>query len=74
MPVHETVAPLLDRFLREAREAVPLTAMWVHGSLALGDYRPGRSDLDLIAVPETEPDEPACSPSPAPPSPCAAAA
>jgi hypothetical protein len=41
---------VLNRFLTDVRAAVPLTAMWVHGSLALGDYRPGRSDLDLIAL------------------------
>ncbi|MFE1773397.1 aminoglycoside adenylyltransferase domain-containing protein [Streptomyces sp. NPDC059008] len=30
---------------------VPLVALWVHGSIAEGtDYRPGRSDLDLVAV------------------------
>jgi hypothetical protein len=29
---------------------VPLTALWAHGSLALGDFVPGRSDLDLVAL------------------------
>ncbi|ODA72658.1 hypothetical protein APS67_003284 [Streptomyces sp. AVP053U2] len=40
---------LLDRFLTGL---VPLTpvAVWAHGSLAGGDYREGRSDLDLITV------------------------
>lgn len=46
---------LLDRFAAEAGEAVPLTALWAHGSLALGDYQPGRSDLDLIALVEAAP-------------------
>jgi hypothetical protein len=46
---------LLDRFAAEAGGAVPLTALWAHGSLALGDYQPGRSDLDLIALIETTP-------------------
>jgi hypothetical protein len=46
---------LLDRFATEAGGAVPLTALWAHGSLALGDYQPGRSDLDLIALVETAP-------------------
>ena len=46
---------LLDRFAAEAAGAVPLTALWAHGSLALGDYQPGRSDLDLIALIETAP-------------------
>ena len=46
---------LLERFAAEAGEAVPLTALWAHGSLALGDYQPGRSDLDLIALVEAAP-------------------
>ncbi|MET9385605.1 nucleotidyltransferase [Streptomyces sp. NPDC002928] len=29
-----------------------LVCVWAHGSLAGGDYQPGRSDLDLIAVVE----------------------
>ncbi|WBB64761.1 nucleotidyltransferase domain-containing protein [Streptomyces sp. WMMC500] len=50
MAVHDAARPLLDRFLAALRTAVPLEALWAHGSLALGDYRPYRSDLDLIAV------------------------
>jgi hypothetical protein len=49
---------LLDRFAAEAAGAVPLTALWAHGSLALGDYQPGRSDLDMIALVETAPTTP----------------
>lgn len=30
--------------------AVRLAALWAHGSLALGDFQPGRSDLDLVAL------------------------
>jgi hypothetical protein len=41
---------LLDRFTADVTGALPLVALWAHGSLALGDYQPGRSDLDLIAV------------------------
>ncbi|MFF9287239.1 nucleotidyltransferase domain-containing protein [Streptomyces griseosporeus] len=41
---------LLDRFLHAVRLLPSLRAVWAHGSLAGGDYRPGRSDLDLIAV------------------------
>ncbi|MGW1428756.1 nucleotidyltransferase domain-containing protein [Streptomyces sp. NPDC001108] len=41
---------LLDRFIDDLRPVVPLVAVWAHGSLAGGDYQPGRSDLDLIAV------------------------
>ncbi|MFF8911952.1 nucleotidyltransferase domain-containing protein [Streptomyces sp. NPDC015032] len=44
---------LLDRFIADAGRAVPLEAVWAHGSLALGDYRPGRSDLDLVTLVET---------------------
>jgi hypothetical protein len=51
----DETGPLLDRFAAEAGRAVPLTALWAHGSLALGDYQPGRSDLDLIALLETAP-------------------
>jgi len=29
---------------------LPLVALWAHGSLELGDFRPGRSDLDLVAL------------------------
>lgn len=43
---------VLKRFVSEIQPAVPLVAVWAHGSLALGDFQPGRSDLDLIAVVE----------------------
>jgi hypothetical protein len=46
----EQVRPLLGRFVNDAGRAVPLVAVWAHGSLALGDFQPGRSDLDLVAV------------------------
>jgi hypothetical protein len=36
----------------EVLQAVPVVAVWAHGSLAMGDFQPGRSDLDLIAVVE----------------------
>ncbi|MFG2286931.1 nucleotidyltransferase [Streptomyces sp. NPDC048595] len=48
--------PATDALLARFAEAlgppfVPLAALWVHGSIAEGtDYRPGRSDLDLVAV------------------------
>ncbi|OQQ15397.1 nucleotidyltransferase [Streptomyces sp. M41(2017)] len=50
----DATARLLDRFLRELRVLDPV-AVWAHGSLAGGDYREGRSDLDLIAVLEGDP-------------------
>ncbi|GAA4889915.1 nucleotidyltransferase domain-containing protein [Streptomyces coeruleoprunus] len=49
-PLDPDTAGLLDRFTAALRQALPLTALWAHGSLAGGDYRPGRSDLDLVAV------------------------
>jgi hypothetical protein len=47
---HEATGQLLDRFLGAVRPVVPVLSVWAHGSLAGGDYQPGRSDLDLIAV------------------------
>ncbi|GAA1605531.1 nucleotidyltransferase domain-containing protein [Kribbella sancticallisti] len=46
----EAVQPLLDGFALSLREILPVRAVWVHGSLVLGDYQVGRSDLDLVAV------------------------
>ncbi|GAA0655065.1 nucleotidyltransferase domain-containing protein [Kitasatospora atroaurantiaca] len=46
----EATSRLLDRFISDLRPVLPLVAVWAHGSLAGGDYQPGRSDLDLIAV------------------------
>jgi len=53
--MREEVAPLLDRFLAGLHETLPPTAVWAHGSLALGDFQPGRSDLDIIAVVDAAP-------------------
>ncbi|WP_158647507.1 nucleotidyltransferase domain-containing protein [Actinoplanes sp. ATCC 53533] len=48
-------APVVPAFAEAIR---PLThALYVGGSLASGDYRPGISDLDLCAVVPREPDE-----------------
>ncbi|MFE9611679.1 nucleotidyltransferase domain-containing protein [Streptomyces sp. NPDC006012] len=46
----EVTHRLLDRFVGALRALPSLIAVWAHGSLAGGDYRPGVSDLDLIAV------------------------
>ncbi|WP_245194873.1 nucleotidyltransferase domain-containing protein [Kitasatospora phosalacinea] len=51
-------APLLARFAARLPALVPVRALWVHGSLAYGDYRHGRSDLDLVAVLPAAPDAP----------------
>jgi hypothetical protein len=48
---------VLERFVSEIRSAVPTVAVWAHGSLALGDFQPGRSDLDLIAIVEAPLDD-----------------
>ncbi|GAA1237297.1 nucleotidyltransferase domain-containing protein [Kitasatospora nipponensis] len=41
---------LVARFVAELERSVRPAAVWVHGSWALGDYREGRSDLDLLAL------------------------
>jgi hypothetical protein len=50
----DQVRALLDRFTADIRRVVPLAALWAHGSLALGDFQPGRSDLDLVALVGTD--------------------
>ena len=44
------VEAFLGRFVAEVTELLHPLAVWAHGSLALGDYQPGRSDLDLVAI------------------------
>ncbi|QXE34893.1 nucleotidyltransferase domain-containing protein [Streptomyces sp. GMY02] len=44
------VTRLLTRFADGMSAVAPPAALWAHGSLALGDFRPGRSDLDLVAL------------------------
>jgi len=46
----DDVKPLLDRFVADVGRVLPLVALWAHGSLALGDFQPGRSDFDLVAL------------------------
>ncbi|MFB7331148.1 nucleotidyltransferase domain-containing protein [Streptomyces adustus] len=46
----QNTGQLVERFVGALRPLVPLVSVWAHGSLAGGDYQPGRSDLDLIAV------------------------
>ena len=41
---------LLDRFADGVSGVLPVEALWAHGSLALGDFQPGRSDIDLVAL------------------------
>ena len=51
-------AGAIDRYLDAADKAVPglIVGLHVAGSLALGDYRPERSDIDVVAVVACEPD------------------
>ena len=46
----EATGWLLGRFVGAVQPVLPLVSVWAHGSLAGGDYQPGRSDLDLIAI------------------------
>ncbi|MEU8226521.1 nucleotidyltransferase domain-containing protein [Kribbella sp. NPDC048915] len=48
--IDEAVQPLLGGFVRSVRRIAAVEAIWLHGSLALGDYQAGRSDLDVVAV------------------------
>ncbi|HZX03566.1 nucleotidyltransferase domain-containing protein [Kribbella sp.] len=48
--IDEAVQPLLDGFVTSVRAVAEVRAVWLHGSLALGDYQLGRSDLDVIVV------------------------
>ncbi|MFC0624334.1 nucleotidyltransferase domain-containing protein [Kribbella deserti] len=41
---------LLERFTRKVRQLVTVEAVWAHGSLALGDFQPHSSDLDLVVL------------------------
>ena len=49
-------APLVAAFAAAVQPVVDVVALYVGGSLAAGDYRPGISDLDLAAVLATAPD------------------
>src|SRR5512138_367234 len=43
-------APVVPRFAAAIREVAGVTAFYAGGSIGSGDYRPGISDLDLVAV------------------------
>jgi hypothetical protein len=45
-----SVAPVVPRFAAAIREVAGVTAFYAGGSIGSGDYRPGISDLDLVAV------------------------
>ncbi|MDF5751873.1 nucleotidyltransferase [Spongiactinospora sp. TRM90649] len=50
MDFEEVAGTVVERFATEIRATVPLVSLWVHGSLAGGDFQFGRSDFDLLAV------------------------
>jgi hypothetical protein len=43
-------APIVARFAQAVRSVTDFLAFYAGGSLAMGDFRPGTSDLDLAAV------------------------
>ena len=53
--IDEAVQRLLDGFVTSVREVAAVEAVWLHGSLALGDFQLGRSDLDVVAVVSSPP-------------------
>jgi hypothetical protein len=54
----EGAAAAIDRYLDAVDAAVPglVIGLYVCGSLALGDYRPDRSDIDVVVVVAAAPD------------------
>ncbi|WP_112240439.1 nucleotidyltransferase [Kribbella monticola] len=55
----EAVQSLLGGFVASIRAVLPVRAVWLHGSLALGDFVLGRSDFDVIAVLDSPVGDPA---------------
>ncbi|MGW6277915.1 nucleotidyltransferase domain-containing protein [Kribbella sp. NPDC055071] len=53
--IDEAVQQLLDGFVVAVGKVAAVEAVWLHGSLALGDYQLGRSDLDVIVVTSSPP-------------------
>ncbi|MFI5692814.1 nucleotidyltransferase domain-containing protein [Kribbella sp. NPDC051586] len=53
--IDEAVQQVLDGFVMSVRKVAAVKAVWLHGSLALGDYQLGRSDLDVIVVTSSPP-------------------
>ena len=50
MSLHPRADDLVGTFAGRVRPVAGVTAFWVAGSLASGDFRPGVSDLDLVAL------------------------
>jgi hypothetical protein len=51
------VSAHLSRFKDGLTAAIDLRGLYVYGSLTTGDFSPARSDIDLLAVTEREPDD-----------------
>jgi Domain of unknown function (DUF4111) len=58
MPLPQAVSALVTDRLDALDAALPgfVTALWVTGSAAAGDWRPGRSDVDFVAATSRVPD------------------
>jgi hypothetical protein len=58
VPLSQGAAAAIDRYLDAVDAAVPdlVVGLYVVGSIALGDYDPERSDIDVVAVVATPPD------------------
>jgi Nucleotidyltransferase domain len=58
MPLPQAVSALVTDRLRAVDAALPgfVTALWVTGSAASGDWRPDRSDVDFVAATSRVPD------------------
>lgn len=52
MDARLTAVPVVASFAQSVQPIVAAVAVYAGGSLATGDYQPGRSDLDLVAVVE----------------------
>jgi len=52
MPVPEEAHEVIDHFLWLADDILPgcIEGLYLVGSIALGDYKPGRSDIDFVVV------------------------
>jgi hypothetical protein len=48
--VFPSAAHILTQVSQNAKRFPPTAALYLVGSLALGDYRPGQSDIDFVAV------------------------
>src|SRR4051794_8326641 len=58
MPVPSMVQLIVDAFLDAIDAEVPglIEGLYLVGSVALGEFRPDRSDIDFVAVTATRPD------------------